>query len=212
MIKAVLFDFDGTLINTNDLIFDSYRTAFRRVLGRHIDDAEILSLYGRPLYASLMEYGEVGEALYYAYREFNESRHDRLAKAFEGAVEGVNSIREKGYITGIVSSKRLELVERGLKLMNLTDAFDIIITPADTEKAKPDPEPILCACRRLEINPCEAIYVGDSEFDLAAGNAAGTKIAAVKYSMAPHERLLEFKPDYFIDSIEELAGILEEDI
>ena len=211
MIKAVLFDFDGTLINTNDLIFDSYRTAFRQVLNRNVDDAEILSLYGRPLYASLMEYGDVGEALYYAYREFNESRHDSLAKAFEGAVEGVNSIKKQGYITGIVTSKRLELVERGLKLMNLTDAFDVIITPEDTEKAKPDPEPILCACRKIEINPCEAIYVGDSEFDLAAGKAAETKIAAVKYSMTSYERLLEFKPDYFIDSIEDLAGILEDD-
>ncbi len=209
MIKAVLFDFDGTLINTNDLIFDSYKYAFKTVLGRDIGKSEILKLYGRPLRASLMAYGESGEALYRTYREFNESRHDFLAKPFDGAAEGVRKLHRDGFAVGVVTSKRLELLMRGLRLMKLEDEFDVLITPADTEKAKPDPEPVLLACAKLGVEPFDAVYVGDSEFDLAAGKAAGTKICAVNYSVTPMARLDEFSPDYRIDSILDLCGILK---
>ncbi len=209
MIKAVLFDFDGTLINTNQLIFDSYQEAFKRVLKRDITQEEILNLYGKPLYSSLEIYGDAREELYRIYREFNESRHDSLAKAFDGAVSGVNKLVEKGYLVGIVTSKRLRLVERGINIMGLGGKFNVIITPDDTEKAKPDPEPVLCGCEKLGILPSEAIYVGDSEFDLAAGRAAGTQICAVNYSITPVEKLNEFNPEYFINSIYELAERLE---
>ncbi len=210
MIKAVLFDFDGTLINTNDLIFDSYRYAFKEVLGREISMDEILKLYGRPLYISLMEYGEIGERLYKIYREYNEARHDLVVKAFDGAVEGVKRIIEKGYLVGVVTSKRLELVNRGLKIMGLENTFDFIVTPADTSKVKPEPEPILCGCEKLGVLPEETIYVGDSEFDLLAGRAAGTKLCAVKYSVTPHDVLLAYCPEYFVESIADFADMLEE--
>lgn len=209
MIKAFLFDFDGTLIDTNDLIFESYKYAFRTVLKREIGMEEILSLYGRPLYSSLMEYGECGEELYRTYRHFNETRHDALAKPFDGACEGVRELKRKGYAVGIVTSKRLGLVMRGLAVLDMEDEFSVIVTPDDTDKAKPDPEPVLCACKKLGIQPCEAIYVGDTEFDLEAGNAAGARICAVKYSVTPHERLLSHKPQYFVGSIKELADSLE---
>lgn len=208
MIKAVLFDFDGTLINTNDLIFDSYRFAFKTVLNRSISDSEILGLYGRPLRASLMEYGEVGDELYRVYRDFNETRHDFLAKPFGGAAEGVRQLHGDGFAVGVVTSKRLELLMRGLKLMKLENEFDVLITPEDTKRAKPDPEPVLLACSRLGTEPREVLYVGDSEFDLAAGRAAGTMICAVNYSVTPKPRLDKFSPDFRIDSISELCGIL----
>lgn len=210
MIKAVLFDFDGTLINTNDLIYQSYDYAFKTVLGRNVEMREFLNLYGRPLYSSLMEYGECGEELYRVYREFNETRHDSLAKPFDGVYDGVKEITEKGYVTGIVTSKRLELVNWGLKILKLSaqNDFSVIITPEDTKKGKPDPEPILCACKKLNISPSEVIYVGDSEFDLEAGRAAGSRICAVEYSLTPRETLQKYKPDYFIGSIKELADML----
>lgn len=209
MIKAVLFDFDGTLINTNELIFDSYKYAFKTVLNREIGMAEMLSMYGRPLKAALMKYGEVADELIRVYREFNETRHDMLAKPFDGACEGVSALRRGGFKLGIVTSKRRELLMRGLRIMGLENSFDVLITPEDTEKSKPDPEPISIACEKLGIEPHEAIYIGDSEFDLAAGNAAGTMICAVNYSVTPKTRLADFSPDFYIDSIDELCGVLE---
>lgn len=209
MIKAVLFDFDGTLIDTNELIFNSYKVAFRSVLMREIETDEILKLYGRPLYSSLMQYGEEGERLYNVYREFNLKNHDILAKPFAGALEGVKMLIGKGYKVGIVTSKRMHLVERGIKIIKMDGMFDVIITPDDTEKAKPDPEPIICGCQKLGVSPEETLYVGDSIFDMQAGKSAGTQLCAVKYSLTPDEQLLEFSPRYFVDTIEELALQME---
>ncbi len=209
MKKAVLFDFDGTLINTNELIFESYRVAFRSVLNREITFDEILNLYGRPLYPSLMEYGEEGERLYNIYREFNNDNHDKMAKAFDGASEGVRILKDKGYLLGIVTSKRLHMVERGLKIMGLENIFDVIVTPDDTQKTKPDPEPVLCGCNKLGVVPGDAFYVGDSVFDMESGKSAGTRLCAVKYSITPHDMLLTFSPDFFVDTIEEFAKKME---
>lgn len=208
MIKAVLFDFDGTLIDTNELIFKSYRKAFNEVLNREIEDEEILKLYGRPLYGSLMEYGEPGEMLYKVYREFNETQHDLLAKPFDGVCEGIKEISDKGYKIGIVTSKRIHLVKRGLDLIGISDFFDVIITPDDTQKGKPDPEPILLGCEKLDVLPKETVYVGDSIFDMQAAKAAGTQLCAVKYTLTDHQSILAFEPEFFVDSIQEFANCL----
>lgn len=205
MIKAVLFDFDGTLIDTNELIFKSYRKAFKEVLNRDIDDEEILRLYGRPLYGSLMEYGEPGEMLYKIYREFNETQHDNLAKPFAGVYDGIQEISDKGYKIGIVTSKRMHLVKRGLDLIGIAGFFDVIITPDDTQKGKPDPEPILLGCEKLGVLPEETIYVGDSVFDMQAAKAAGTQLCAVKYTLTNHHDILGFKPEFFVDTVAEFA-------
>ncbi len=210
MIKGILFDFDGTLINTNDLIFKSYEVAFQAVFNRKIEMEEILTLYGKPLYSSLMKYGEEGERLYKIYREYNETHHDELVKTFPGVNEGVKTLAKNGYRLGIVTSKRIHLVKRGLDILGLADIFDVIVTPEDTKETKPHPEPILLGCERIGISPMDTIYVGDSVFDMQAGQAAGTKLCAVKYSVTPKEELLKFHPGFFVDTIEELAVALGE--
>ncbi len=210
MIKAVLFDFDGTLINTNDLIFKSYEIAFEAVFNRKITMKEILTLYGKPLSPSLMQYGKEGERLYHIYREFNETHHDELAKPFPGVFDGIMQLSQMGYKLGIVTSKRIPLVKRGLEILNLSDMFDVIVTPEDTKETKPHPEPIILGCQKLGVLPGDTIYVGDSIFDMEAGQAAGTKLCAVKYSVTPKQDLLKFNPDYFVNSIEELTIALGE--
>lgn len=211
MIKAVLFDFDGTLINTNDLIFKSYEVAFREVFNRKIEMDEILTLYGKPLYSSLMQYGEEdGERLYRIYREYNETNHDLLAKPFDGVFDGVKTLLKNGYRLGIVTSKRSRLVLRGIDILKLSGAFEVIITPDDTKETKPHPEPVLCGCERLGVLPEETIYVGDSVFDLEAGQAAKTRLCGVSYSVTPKEELMKYKPDFFVDSISELSELLGE--
>lgn len=164
-IKAVLFDFDGTLLNTNELIFTSYEYAFQTVLGRSITDEEIHNLYGKPLYSSLAAYGEHQDELYRVYREFNESHHDELVKKFDGAAEGVRKLKEHGYLTSIVTSKRKCTLEMGIKILGLDDCFDVLITPENTTLHKPNPEPVLKACELLNVSPTEAIMIGDSIFD-----------------------------------------------
>lgn len=207
MIKAVLFDFDGTLMNTNDLIFESYGYAFRQVLGRDVTDEEIHNMYGKPLYSSLAKYGDKQDEIYRVYREYNEKNHDRLVKFFDGAAEGVRILHENGYKLAVVTSKREVTLKRGIKLLGLEDCFDVLITPADTDKHKPDPTPVLVACERLGVKPGESVMVGDSVFDLQCGKGAGTKLAAVTYSTT-FDALKEYHPEYVVDTLAELADII----
>lgn len=211
MIKTVLFDFDGTVINTNELIIKSYEYAFKKVLKKKISMDEILSLFGRPLLISLQEeYGdEVGEKLYYAFREFNESRHDEIAKPFEGATEAIIKIKEYGYKVGIVTSKRAEMLYRGLKLLNLTGVFDVLVAAEDTKEHKPSPEPIIFACRKLGVSESETLYVGDSVFDILCGKTAGTKTCGVKYSLTEPDRLYDAGMDIFVEDIPSLERMLK---
>ncbi len=210
MIKAILFDFDGTLINTNDLIYMSHNYAFGKLYGRDITKDEFLKLYGRPLLESLTDYyGSDGAELLEFYREFNEKNHDLYVKSFDGVEEGIKKLKNDGFLLGIVTSKRKSTLMKGLKFLGLSDYFECLITPADSEKYKPDPEPVLVGCRKIGVFPEETVYVGDSVFDIAAGKAAGTKTCAVKYSLTPADELERLQPDYFVSSIKELAGLIK---
>lgn len=212
MLQAILFDFDGTLINTNDLVFQSYRYAFRTVLNREITMEEILNLYGRPLYPSLKQYEPLRDELYSAYKEFNlNPQNSDLVKKFPGVAEGIHLLNANGFRLGIVTSKRLSSVMSGLNFLGLENAFEIIITPADTQEHKPHPAPVLAACEKMKIIPNNVLMVGDSVFDLMAGKSAGCAVCAVTYSTTALEELKNLKPDYMIDTIEELANQLTEE-
>lgn len=204
MIDTVLFDFDGTLLNTNFLIFDSYEYAFKKVIGRSITKEEIHNLYGRPLYPSLAEYGDAQDELYSEYRKFNMENHDKLVRTFPDAAKGVIKLKKKGYKLAVVTSKRYDTLIMGLDILGLGDTFDVLITPNDTDKHKPHPMPILIACEKLDAKPENSIMVGDSIFDFECGKNAGTYLAGVNYSTTKN-KLIEYTPLYMVDTIDELA-------
>ncbi len=209
MIKAVLFDFDGTLIDTNDLIYKSYCYAFNKIYGRDIKKEEFLNLYGRPLTEALSEtYGVDGKEILKEYQIFNEENHDKLVKAFPGAVEGLKYLKEHGIKIGVVTSKRQSTLEKGINFLGINGIFDVLITPDDTKKHKPNPEPVLLGCEKLCEKPENTVYVGDSVFDIKAGIAAKVKTCVVSYSLTEKEKILKLNPDYFVDSIYEFAEII----
>lgn len=206
MIKAVLFDFDGTLIDTNELIYQSYNYAFQRVLDREIKKDEFIKLYGRPLRKSLIEdYGDVGYSLIDEYKAFNEENHDRLIRGFDNTTEGLILLKKSGVKLGIVTSKRLRMLLKGIDFLGYNDIFEVLVSVDDTTKHKPYPDPVLKGCEKLGINPSDTIYVGDSIFDLISGHKAGTKTCAVSYSLTAKEELLKQNPEYFCDSILDFA-------
>lgn len=212
MTEAILFDFDGTLINTNDLIFTSYRYAFKTVQNREISMEEMIGMYGRPLAQTLEAYGDDKDELTRVYREFNSKMHDELIKKFDGAAEGVKKLKELGMKMAIVTSKRIDMLKKGIEFLGLSDCFDALITPDDTTKHKPEPEPVLKACEKLEVDPKNAIMVGDSVFDIKSGIAAGCRTCAVTYTLTEHKVLLDLGIDYFVNSILEFADIIEKEL
>lgn len=207
MFKAVLFDLDGTLIDTNNLILESYKHTFKKHLDYIPDDKEIVKYFGEPLKITLSRFdSERFEEMYKTYVEYNEVNHDSMVKEMDYARETLEELNRRGILLGVVTSKRRVMAERGLRLFNLLDYLDVVITPEDTVKHKPDPQPILKACEKLRLEPKDVLFVGDSHFDILCGKNAGAKTCLVKYTMLDLEELLNFEPDFVI---EDLRDILE---
>lgn len=209
MIKGILFDLDGTLINTNMLIINSFKYVFKENLDLIVEDNEIVQYFGEPLAYTMAKYTKDRvEELVEKYVEYSLSIHDEYTESFKGVEEGLIILREKGYKLAIVTSKRRTTALRGLRLFDLEKYFEVIVSPEDTEKHKPEGEPVLKACELLNLKPEEVVMVGDSHNDILCGKNAGSKTCLVKYTALPLEKLLEHKPDYVIDSVEEILNII----
>lgn len=211
MIKAVLFDLDGTLIDTNKLIAESFKHTFKIHHNEEKSDKEVSVFFGQPLEDSFKVYGEdICKAMIETYRGYNEKIHDTMCKEFEGTTETIKTLKEMGIRLAIVTSKRKSLAERGMEINGILEYFDAIITPEDTKEHKPKPGPVLKACEVLGINPEEALMVGDSNFDLMSGKSAGAKTCGVSYTALPIELLKDCNPDYFIGSIKDIITIVNQ--
>ena len=201
LIKAVLFDLDGTLLDTNKLIYDSFCYAFKHVLNKELSKEEITSLYGRPLNRSFPKYTdneEVVQEMIDAYRSYNAKHHDNMCTPFNGVDELLKTLRSRGIKVGIVTSKRKTVAIRGMELGDILKYMDVVVSPELTEKHKPDAEPALKACEILGVNPNETIMVGDSSYDLLCGKAAGCLTCGVYYTAIKIEELLNTNPTYMI--------------
>lgn len=200
MIKAVLFDLDGTVINTNELVITSWRHALGTHLGRCPEDTEIIGTFGEPLIVTAKRYDENNaEAICETYKRFNISVHDEMIKEYEGMEDTIKNLKKLGLKVGIVTSKRKETAMRALRMFKLLELMDVIITFDDCERHKPHPEPLLKGLEVLGISPLEAMYVGDSHYDILCGQNAGCRTCVVKYSAMPFDELMKYKPDYSVD-------------
>lgn len=210
MIKAILFDLDGTLIDTNELIIQSFKHAFRKHFNAEMEEQKIIRFFGEPLTKSMESIDPDNvEILMKYFKDFNEKQHDILAQRYEGTEKAIAILKEKDIRVGVVTSKRRLMAERSLKLIGVYELMDVIITPEDTDKHKPDGAPMLLACERLGIIPEEAMMVGDSIYDLQCGKNAGSKTCVVTYSSFSMDELMNYEPDYVVDRLEELANIID---
>lgn len=209
--KGVLFDLDGTLIDTHDLILSSFRHATRTVLGRVIPDEVLMAKVGIPLDVQMQDFSEDPEewkVLSATYREYNHAAHDQMVKEFPGVVQMVADLARMGLRLGVVTSKRHALAMRGLKLFGMDEHMELLVGPDDCPAHKPDPLPVLTACEMMGLQPSECIYVGDSPFDIQAGNAAGCATVAVTWGMFPLEVLLEQNPTYVFGDPAQLTALV----
>lgn len=209
MIKAVLFDLDGTLIDTNELIISSFKHVFENILKIQVSEAEITKLFGMPLNSSFKGYTDSRiDEIVVEYRAYNEKRHDTMCYAFDGVKVLLDKLKSMGIKIGIVTSKGKILAEKGMRIAGILEYMDVIITPECTKNHKPHGEPALKACSELNILPSEAIMVGDSHFDIMCGKNAGCQTCAVEYTALPIETLINQQPDFFIKSPEQLIEIV----
>jgi pyrophosphatase PpaX len=208
---VVLFDLDGTLIDSGPIILASMQHATRTVLGREIAYEELAATIGGQGLVTQMEAidPERADDLVEAYRLHNDPLHDTL-EAFDEVLSLLPRLRAEGRTLGIVTAKRHRTVALALeRFPELRENFSVVIAHEDTERHKPDPDPVLAAVDRLGADVSEAAYVGDSPFDIRSAKAAGAFAVGVGWGgIHADEVLLAEEPDAFVRHPEELLHVL----
>lgn len=205
--KYILFDLDGTLIDTNQLIIDSFKHTYKTHLNKDIEEKEILQYFGEPLITTLRRYDpNNAEDLYDTYTKFNESIHDSSVNLCCNIKECLEQLKEAGCILAVVTSKRSKLAHRGLELFDIKKYFSVIVTVDDTEYHKPHPEPVLKALEKLGASADEALMIGDSVFDILCAHNAGVKAIKVSWGAALDHQAEE-EPDYMVGDALEIIDI-----
>ena len=207
---TVLFDLDGTLVDSGEIILSSFRHATKTVLAREIPFEELAAAVGGSnIHEQMRAFDEERtDELVRVYREHNEPLHDDLV-AFEGIERVLERLKTEGRQLGIVTAKRRKTVDLAFAILPLEHFFDTVVTSEQTEHHKPHPEPVLTALERLGAEPGEAAFIGDSPFDMGAGKAAGVFTVGVSWGkIHPVERLRETGADAVVHSPEELLDVL----
>lgn len=205
--EYILFDLDGTLIDTTPLIIESFRYTFRHHYDRTMQEEELLRFLGIPLrqaFAGL--YPDRADVLVKTYRDFNESCHDNFTGIFIGMNRVLEQCLEKGIKLGVVTSKRRELAARGMGLFGIDRYMSVFVGLEDTAIHKPEAAPLLKAMELCGAGDCgRVLYVGDSPYDiLCARNAGVRSAAAVGWSYLPLQTLLDAGPDICLQKPEDL--------
>jgi pyrophosphatase PpaX len=209
---AVLFDLDGTLIDSIELILRSMRHAFAARGATVPSDAEWLAGVGTPLPAMFAQFAERESQvadLISSYREFQLEHHDLLVHAYDAVEETLTLLRDKGYPLGVVTSKSDWLARRGLEHVGVAHLFDTIVGCDSCTRHKPHPEPVLIALDRLGCAASRAVFVGDSVHDIEAGNAAGVVTVAALWGPFTREQLEPARPHRYLERLRDLPGVLQ---
>jgi pyrophosphatase PpaX len=210
-LQTVLFDLDGTLIDSVDLIVDSYYHAYQ-VHGLPAQSREeILAGIGTPLrsvFGRMTDDPAKIDTWIATYREYNLAHHDARVRAYDGTVVMVRQIKASGRRLGLVTSKNRAGALRGLALVGLADVMEVIVGADDVVNPKPHPEPVERALTVLDMPAETCIYVGDSHHDIHAGRSAGTWTAGVAWGPFDRAHLEMAAPDYICDTPQELLDLV----
>lgn len=210
--KGILFDLDGTLLDTSGLIIHTFQYSFQQVLNKQISRADVLRYWGVPLAAAMQELEpNHWQELLNVYREHNIKVHDDFVHPYPYVQETLQELRKHDIKCAVVSSKLSPVVKQGLKLYGLEEYFVDIIGAEHCAQHKPHPEPVLKGLNALGLNAQECLMVGDTEFDILSAHNAGLQSVAVAWSLLyPNPLLQRAQPTYIIQTMPELLEIIKE--
>ncbi len=210
MLKALLFDFDGTLLNTNELIIQTFMHVLNDRFPGQYSPEDCIKFIGPSLIETFEQIApnEVGEMIK-KYREWNHAHHDELVTEYDGVLSTLQKLKEQDIRLAIVSTKRRDTIKKGLELMGASHLFEFLIGIDDVKNVKPHPEPVLLAIEKLGISKEEAMMIGDNYHDIEAGKNAGVKTAGVAWSIKGEDFLRQYNPDYMLHHITDLLTIVK---
>ncbi|WP_028533453.1 pyrophosphatase PpaX [Paenibacillus sp. UNC217MF] len=210
MIRTVLFDLDGTIIDTNELIIETFLHVLRDKTPSPFTREHIIPSMGLTLEEQLRIFtgqDQVDE-LVAAYRKYNLERHDELVREFPYVKEVMADLHASGIQLGVVTTKMRATTERALRMFGLIDYLSTIVTVQDVNHPKPHPEPVLRAVEALQANPAQTIMVGDSPADILSANAAGVISCGVAWSLKGETVLSQYEPRHIIHDMRDLYALV----
>ena len=211
--RTYLFDLDGTLIDSIELIMESFRHALRTHLGAEPSpeqDTLWRAGFGTPLRRQLAQFAELPDdvdAMVETYRQFTYEHHDRLIGSFAGIDAVIERLQRDGARLAVVTSKTSALARRGLERCGLNGHFDVLIGVDDVTEHKPHPAPVLAALDQLSADRSDAVFIGDSPHDIVAGHAAGVHTAAVLWGPFARAVLAQELPRHWLSEPAEIIEI-----
>lgn len=206
--KGLLFDFDGTLLDTNHLIIETFRHVLEPKFPGKYSTEDLAAFIGPSLTETFTLVDEPNkDKLIAEYLHWNRQYHDELVTGFDDVVEVVTTLKNAGLKLAIVSTKRQDSLEMGLNILGIYELFDTIIGNEDVQNTKPDPEPVLLALQRLELAKNEVIMIGDNYHDIEGGQNAGVHTAGVAWSLKGPDFLASLNPTYMLKTMKDLYTI-----
>jgi pyrophosphatase PpaX len=213
MIECVLFDLDGTIVDTNELIIGSFMYALKDNGLAPLTREEIIPHMGTTLQQQMRVFSgleDVSGALEKSYRSYSNEHHDELVRPFPHVNETMEELSRRGIKLGIVTTKIRPTTIKALEMFDLLKYMDTIVTVNDVTEPKPHPEPVLTAVRNLGVDPRRTLMVGDSTVDIQSAKAAGVYAVGVSWSLKGEVTLRKYDPDYIIHNMKEVMDIVEQ--
>lgn len=208
---GIIFDIDGTIADTNRLIFDSFNYITKKYINKDYKDEEIVEYFGPPEDVIIKEL--MGEEFLNAqkdYYDFYDENHNELADIHEGMREIVIDLQNKGLPLGIFTGKGQRTTQITLEKIGILDLFDHIVTGDDVDEHKPSPAGIKLFLDKYGLKPERVLMIGDSTGDVKASRGAGVKIASVLWDSYAKDQVLALNSDYYFHTVQELADFLKE--
>jgi len=209
-IKAILFDLDGTIINSKISDTTSFQSIINENLGISISDNQMKGFFGTPTKTLLSKFVVESEIeTLYQHWLIEKEKNSGLVQIFPGVLDSIQHVRNIGIKTAIVTSQFEAESALTREHFNLTNYFDAWITSDHSKMHKPDPEPVYIALEKLGVNPDHAIMVGDTLNDIDAGKSAGTLTAAALWGAGDEGTLIQRNPDYLLYATGDIITLVE---
>ena len=210
--STYLFDLDGTLIDSIELIMSSFRHTMQTHLGQVPTERKWRAGFGRPLRTQLARFARSTDevkAMTSTYVAYTDLHHDAMVEPYPGIRDVLSALRRSETRLGIVTSKNRRATLRGLEVCGLDGYFDVCITVDDVhpDQSKPHPAPVVAALTQLSAPHRDAVFIGDSPYDVAAGRAAGVSTAAALWGLFERDTLAEQSPDFWLTHPGEIAEL-----
>lgn len=208
-ISAVIFDMDGTLVDSREIILGAYRHVLEE-LGQDYDESEVSSHVGRPLgavYESLMPTHDNQQYLLELHRSWQQD-NAHLLKGYEGLDEFLKELKQNGYKLAIFTSAGRSRTELALKGLGVFELFDHIISADDVSEPKPHKEGVVSLAKLMETPLNEVVMIGDAEHDIASGKNAGVITIGVTHGFGTKDSLKRAGADYIADNLKGIKNAL----